>query len=76
MKWQRRSDFVLEVRKLRDLHGFHHEIKWKKAYSKKYSVFFEHLVYLFFKRQWLAFRCITIRQACKNEFHNGDIDLA
>lgn len=77
MKYQRRGDFVNKIRELRQKHRYHNEIKWQKAHKKHYSEFYEELIELFFKHQWLAFHCIVIRKGMVNkQFHDGDYDLA
>jgi len=77
MKYQRRGDFVNKIRELRQKHRYHNEIKWQKAHKKHYAAFYEELIELFFKHQWLAFHCIVIRKGMVNKkYHDGDYDLA
>ncbi len=77
MKWQRRGDFVREIRKLREYHNYFDEIKWQKANTKRYSKFYEDLIELFFTKNWLAFHCIIVQKSMVDKsFHDGDYDLA
>lgn len=77
MKYQRRGDFAQKVRELRERHNYHNEIKWQKAHKKHYAAFYEDLIEMFFKHQWLAFHCIVVRKGMVDKsFHDGDYDLA
>ncbi|QYJ98342.1 DUF3800 domain-containing protein [Shewanella alkalitolerans] len=77
MKYQRRGDFIRKVRELRELHSYYNEIKWQKAHKKDVANFYEDLIDMFFKHQWLAFHCIIIRKGLVDKtFHDGDYDLA
>ncbi|MBY5922012.1 DUF3800 domain-containing protein [Ferrimonas balearica] len=77
MKYQRRGDFARLIRELREQHNYDSEIKWKKAHKKHYANFYEDLIDMFFKHQWLAFHCIVVRKGVVDKkYHGGDYDLA
>ena len=77
LKWQRRGDFIEQIRDLREFHGYSYEIKWNKV-SYNSLPFYKDLVSLFFKRQWLIFHCLVVRKDAvrKEIYHNNDWDLA
>ena len=76
MNWQRRGEFAYMVQDLRARHGYTYEIKWKKV-SARYLDFYKDLVEAFFKRNWLHFHCLVVRQADVHlELHGRDWDLA
>lgn len=77
MKYQRRGDFYKLISDLKVKHGHNDEIKWQKANSKKHFPFFEELIEIFFKHQWLAFHCIVVRKGMVNKsYHNGNYQVA
>lgn len=77
MRWQRRGDFAEDIRRLRERHNYHFEIKWQKAHDKIYHDFYLDLIKYFFETSWLAFHCILIRkETVRKELHGGDYDLA
>lgn len=77
MKYQRRGDFYKLISDLKAKHGHKDEIKWQKANSKKYLAFFEELIEIFFKHQWLAFHCIIVRKGMVDKsYHNGNYQVA
>ncbi|WP_417535727.1 DUF3800 domain-containing protein [Methylophaga sp.] len=78
LKWQRRGDFLADYRAITENHGFEGECKWSRATRKHLLPFYEELITYFFKRQSMVFHCIVVRKEIvqKEEFHNGDWDLA
>ncbi len=71
MKYQRRGDFTRIIRELREKHHMYDEMKWQKAYSKKYAGFYSEFIDVFFKNSWLAFHCIVIRKGMVDKsFHD------
>lgn len=77
MKYQRRGDFVRDMRAIWNEHGYEGECKWTKTNSKKYHAFYRDVIDYFFSREWLAFHCLVINKAIvKKELHGGSYDLA
>jgi hypothetical protein len=76
MPWQRRGDFAALVRDLRERHHHEHEFKWNKVGSVLLP-FYQDLVGMFFKTNWLVFHCLVVQRAMvRKELHNNDFDLA
>lgn len=76
MPWQRRGDFAELLRRSRDEHAFHHEIKWTNVKPRAVG-FYEDLIEEFFRTRWLNFHCCVIEKAVvRKELHGGDYDLA
>lgn len=77
MKYQRRGDFVRDMREIWQAHGYMGECKWGKSNSKRFHEFYKELIDYFFSREWLAFHCLIVNKSIvKKELHGGSFDLA
>lgn len=76
-----REDYIQsldkEINAIRDKHNCRDEIKWQGANSKRYARFYDDLITLFFKSEYLFFNCIVVQLSMVNkDFHNGDYEKA
>lgn len=72
MKYQRRGDFVKDIRQLRAEHSYWSEIKWNKAHTKKYRDFYYELIEYFFMQNWLAFHCLVVEKTIVDKSLHDD----
>jgi hypothetical protein len=72
MPWQRRGDFAALISALRARHRFDQEFKWTKV-GPRFLPFYEDVVEMFFKTNWLAFHCLIVE---KGRLRIKDKDLA
>jgi hypothetical protein len=79
MPWDRRGDFVADIRRIAGNHGMHvgrvdgvpHEFKWSKVSTQKLA-FYKALVEYFFGHPRLLFHCIVVRRQFVNVLlHRG-----
>lgn len=77
LAYERRGDLTGQLGALRRRHGFHDELKWKKANTVKYHQFMLDVVDWFFRRKWMAFHCLLVEKALVDKAaHGGSYDLA